>query len=134
MATRRTSKKAEEPVDATPASVEANDEMVQEQAAPAADPAPAEETAPQISAQDIASYLDLPKGYSKTELDAVVEAATEVADLYIGRKPSKITHEYKMAVQLLAARMYATGSLEIESFGAIPGTTRYFLELVKNSK
>jgi|LauGreDrversion4_2_1035121.scaffolds.fasta_scaffold246988_2 hypothetical protein len=132
MTTRRSTKKA----DATPASVEPQDEQMEEQAvAPAAeettDATPAAEL---ISIQDLASYLDLPKGHNKAELEAVLDAATEVAEIYIGRKITKLSHEYKMAVQLLAARMYATGSLEVESFGAIPGTTRYFLELVKNGK
>ena len=138
MATRRSSKKASAPEDATPASVEPQDEVVAapkpaaKKTAPKPEPAPA--PAEEFGAQDLAQFLQLPKGYDKKECDAVLAAAVTVAEDYIGRKVKKISHEYKMAVQLLAGKMYASGSLKIGGPGEIPGKIRYFLELVKNSK
>lgn len=124
MATRRSSKKAEAPADPAPVA----DEQV------STDQATAGDTTDLIPLADLAAYLELPKGSNKDELRAVRDAAVEIAELYVGRKVTKPSHEFKMAVQLLAGRMYATGSLEVESFGALSGTVRYFLELVKRGK
>lgn len=126
MATRRSTKKAEAPADATPASVEPVENC------PMPEPAPAPAEA--FGAQDLAKFLELPKGYDKKELDAVLCASVAVAEDYVGRKVTKMSHEWKMAIQFLAGKMYATGSTRIENHGEIPGKIRYFLELVKNSK
>ncbi len=84
-----------------------------------------------LSSEDLAKFLALPKGYVAKEVSLVLQAATDYANEYIGKTP-KATHEYKMAVQLLAGKMYATGSLVINNAGEIPGKIRYFLEMVKN--
>lgn len=132
MATRRSTKKETAPEDATPASVEPDSTEACEVKAPAPEPAP--EPAELFGAEDLAKFLELPKGYDKNELDAVLAASVAIGEEYVGHKVTKMTHEWKMAVQFLAGKMYASGSTKIESHGEIPGKIRYFLELVKNSK
>ena len=91
-------------------------------------PAP---TVSALSSEDLAKFLALPKGYDSKEVSLVLQAATDYANEYIGKTPNP-THEYKMAIQLLAGKMYATGSLVINNAGEIPGKIRYFLEMVKS--